>query len=74
MDVIDNVMKMKRKDLQESQRSNKASSKYVLLLIATSKVQTTINSEIVTFVKHSEISKRFYDILHVFGNDKNRGI
>ena len=28
VDVIDNVMKMKREDLKESQRANKASSKY----------------------------------------------
>ena len=28
VDVIDNVMKMKREDLKESQRTNKASSKY----------------------------------------------
>ena len=28
VDVIDNVMKMKREDLRESQRANKASSKY----------------------------------------------
>ena len=27
VDVIDNVMKMKREDLRESQRANKASSK-----------------------------------------------
>ena len=31
VDVIDNVMKMKREDLRESQRANKASSKYEIL-------------------------------------------
>lgn len=31
VDVIDNVMKMKREDLRESQRANKASSKSEIL-------------------------------------------
>ena len=31
VDVIDNVMKMKRENLRESQRANKASSKYEIL-------------------------------------------
>ena len=31
VDVIDNVMKMKSEDLRESQRANKASSKYEIL-------------------------------------------